>query len=142
VIRFREKISNVPAEPEAGILVEARASCRGGDKAPLTVSGIGQAGPDVVLGQFGKVVENLLTGLAGGEPTGHVRNRNPRVTNARTGRGPADYKQDIIIGFMLTKIISATPCPRCGNRACAAPLATPAAKDYLGAIVTLNGIGP
>jgi hypothetical protein len=82
VIRFRKEISDELAELETEVL--AVVSYRGCDKSPLTVGGIRQASPDVVLGQFRKVVEDLLMGLTNGEPTENVRDRNSHVADAGT----------------------------------------------------------
>ena len=60
------------------------ASFRGGDKASLTIRRVSEAGPNIVLGQFGEIGQDLLMGLAGGKPTEYIRNRNPHVADAGT----------------------------------------------------------
>jgi hypothetical protein len=73
------------------------ASCRGCDQTPFAVGGKGQASPDVVLGQLREVVEDLRMGLAGGEPTQHIRNRNPHVADARTTASLARLDGDDVL---------------------------------------------
>src|SRR6185437_3277797 len=79
--RLWKKIIDGLAELETKVLVELKASYRGCDKPPLTVGR--QAGSNIVLGQFREVAKDLLVGLAGRQPTEHVRDRNPHVADAR-----------------------------------------------------------
>jgi hypothetical protein len=45
---------------------------------------MGEAGPDILLGQFTEIIEDLLMGLARGEPAEHIRHRYPHIPDART----------------------------------------------------------
>ncbi len=56
-------------------------SC-GCQEAALTVSGIGEASEDVVLGEFGVVGDDRLMGHASGEPAQHVGHRDAQAADA------------------------------------------------------------
>jgi hypothetical protein len=97
MIRLRENISEILAELETEILVEQKASCRSGDQLPFAVSRIGEAGADVVLGQFGEVAQDFLMGLAGGEPTEHIRDGNPHLPYARATAALTGFDRDNVM---------------------------------------------